>query len=467
MNLQLLIILLYFGVTIAVGVYAKKKSDSSSSFHGAGLGVMMCVAAGTGEWLGGSATTGVSEYGYLFGISGSWYTISNALGLMVLAILFAKLYRSLNEVTVPGVLGNFLGEKARTVSSILLIFIMIAVGTSQIIAAGTLGVSVMGLDYTTSVIVLGIGFIIYTLAGGMVSVGYTNILHLVAMYGGILLAIVLTMTDIGGLGGLRSSLPVEHFSMTSIGMPRVSSWIIASVLGACTAQAGIQPILAAKDVHVAKKSAIITAFAVAPFGVFTALLGMTARVKYPALANAKLALPTLMMDLEPLAGGIVLASIMAAILSTVSPIILAAGTMATKDIYQKFINKDADDEKLLRISRLTTGLSGILCMVLALIMYGSTRVLDIVYFAYTLRGAIFVVLLFGIYWKRASSKAAVKSMILTTIVGFVWVAYHAVTGRYPIHASITETYASVITAFISMLTLSLISKDSKQELESL
>ena len=53
MNLQLLIILLYFGVTIAVGVYAKKKSDSSSSFHGAGLGVMMCVAAGTGEWLGG------------------------------------------------------------------------------------------------------------------------------------------------------------------------------------------------------------------------------------------------------------------------------------------------------------------------------------------------------------------------------------------------------------------------------
>ena len=145
----------------------------------------------------------------------------------------------------------------------------------------------MGLDYTTSVIVLGIGFIIYTLAGGMVSVGYTNILHLVAMYVGILLAIVLTMTDIGGLGGLRSSLPVEHFSMTSIGMPRVSSWIIASVLGACTAQAGIQPILAAKDVHVAKKSAIITAFAVAPFGVFTALLGMTARVKYPALANTK------------------------------------------------------------------------------------------------------------------------------------------------------------------------------------
>src|SRR5699024_10227214 len=73
-------------------------------------------------------------------------------------------------------------------------------------------------------------------------------------------------------------------------------------------------------------------------------------------------LPTLMMGLQPLAGGLVLASIMAAILSTVTPIILASGTMATKDIYQKLINKDATDEELLKVSRLTTGLSGVICI---------------------------------------------------------------------------------------------------------
>src|SRR5690606_3715977 len=104
-------------------------------------------------------------------------------------------------------------------------------------------------------------------------------------------------------------------------------WIIASILGACTAQAGIQPILAARDVNVAKKSAVITALVVAPFGILTALLGMAARVSFPDIENAKLALPTLMMNLQPVAGGIVLASIMAAILSTISPIILASGTM--------------------------------------------------------------------------------------------------------------------------------------------
>ena len=455
MSIQLCIILIYFAITVAIGIYAKKKSNSSSAFHGAGLGILMCVAAGTGEWLGGTSTTGISEFGFLFGISGAWYTIANGIGVIILAIFFAKLYRSLETVTVPGIIEKFIGVDARTISSILLTFVMIAVGTAQIIAAGTLGVTVLGIDYTTSVIVFGIGFIIYTLAGGMVAVGYTNMLHLVAMYGGVILAIILVSSDIGGISILKSSLPAEpYFSMSGIGLPKVSSWVIASILGACTAQAGIQPLLAAKDVKTAKKAAFITAFIVAPFGILTALLGMAARVKFPDLIDAKLALPTLMMNLNPIAGGIVLASIMAAILSTVSPIILACGTMITKDIYQRRIKPNATDKETLIMSRITTGLAGILCMLLALAMYGSTTILDMVYFAYTLRGSLFVVLLLGIYWKKTSQKGAIWSMLLTAIVGFIWVAYKAQTGHYPIHPMITETYASVIAALISTVTFS-------------
>ncbi len=463
MSIQLVIILIYFAVTVGVGMYAKKKSTSSNSFHGIGLGILMCVAAGTGEWLGGTSTTGVSEYGYLFGLSGAWYTIANGIGVIVLAIFFAKLYRSLETVTIPGIIEKYIGKNARVVSSILLTFVMIAVGTAQIIAAGTLGVTVLGLDYTTSVIIFGAGFILYTLAGGMLAVGYTNMLHLVTMYGGILLALVLVGRDIGGLTALRSSLPAApYFQMGGIGLPRVSSWIIASVLGACTAQAGIQPILAAKDVNVAKKAAVITAFIVAPFGLFTALLGMAAKVKYPALANAKLALPTLMMDLNPIAGGIVLASIMAAILSTVSPIILACGTMITKDIYQRIMRPNATDRQVLFVSRLTTGAAGIICTFLALLMYGSTRILDMIYFAYTIRGSLFVVLLFGIYGKVTSQKGSVWAMILTTLVGFFWVLYKSQFGFYPIHPMITETYASVAAAFVSMIIFNFVFPKTKE-----
>lgn len=447
MSIQLTVILLYFALTIAIGLYAKKRSKTADSFHGAGLGVIMCVVAGTGEWLGGTSTTGVSEYGYLFGISGAWYTISNSIGIIILAIFFAKLYRSLDTVTVPGIIERFIGIDARIISSILLTFVMIAVGTSQMIAAGTLGVSVLGLNYDASVIIFGLGFIIYTLAGGMSAVVYTNFIHLIAMYGGILLALFLVGKDVGGISAVTAALPDSYTSWFSIGPSKVSSWIIASILGACTAQAGIQPILAARDKKVARKAAFITALVVAPFGICTAFLGMAAKVKFPGI-DAKQALPTLMMDLQPLAGGIVLASIMAAVLSTVSPIILASGTMVTKDIYQRVLKPDATDVQVLKMSRITTAAAGIICSVVALLLYGSTRVLDIVYFAYSIRGALFVVLLFGIYWKKTSTKGANYAMICTCIAGIFWVGYKSVAGVYPIHSGFSETYAAVIVAVV-------------------
>ena len=144
MSIQLVIIVLYFILTILIGLYANKKSKTANSFHGAGLGILMCVAAGTGEWLGGTSTTGISEYGFTHGISGAWYSLANGIGIIVLAIFFAKLYRSLDTVTVPGIVEKYVGVNARVVASVLLTFVMIAVGTAQIIAAGTLGVSILG-----------------------------------------------------------------------------------------------------------------------------------------------------------------------------------------------------------------------------------------------------------------------------------------------------------------------------------
>lgn len=457
MSTQLLIITLYFALTIIIGLYAQKKSTSSSSFHGAGLGVLMCVAAGTGEWLGGTSTSGVSEYGFTSGISGAWYTIANGIGIIVLAIFFTKLYRSLDTVTVPGIIEKYLGVNARIMASILLTFVMIAVGTAQIIAAGTLGVTVLGLDFSTAVIIMGIGFIIYTLAGGMNAIGYTNIMHLICMYGGMVIALYYVSSYIGGFSALTVNLPADpYFKIGGIGWPKVSSWIIASVLGACTAQAGIQPILAAKDVNVARKAAFLTAVVVAPFGILTALLGMAAKVSFPELANAKLALPTLMMNLNPVVGGLVLASIFAAVLSTISPIILASGTMFTKDIYQRIYKPQASDREILLVSRISTGLAGVICILLALMLYGGTAILDMVYFAYSIRGALFVVLLFGIYWKFTSQQGAVWAMAITGAVGLFWVAYKTNTGSFPISPGFTETYAAIIAATLSTIMFSFV-----------
>ena len=393
------IILAYLVLTIAIGLLSKKTSNANA-YEGFKLSLIMCVAIGAGEWMGGTSTTGVSEYGYLYGISGAWYTIANGIGICFLALFFAKLFRSLNTSTVPEIIGRYLGRKPRIISSILLTLVLMIVGVSQMIAIGTIGETILNLNPALSICILGLGVLIYTCVGGMNAIGTTNILHMIVMYVGVIMALFLCF--LSGEDSLKNLLPSQYFSPVSIGYEKLFSWIIASVLGACTAQAGLQPILKAKDEKTAVKASFLIALIVAPFGIFTALLGMYARAIYPNLANAKLALPTLLMNMNPYVSGFVMAAILAAVLSTASPIFLSCGTLITRDLYGELHNK-ADDKQLLRVSRIATFTVGVICIALSVFLSRTSTILDIVYFAYSLRGSLFVVLLLGIFWKKMTS----------------------------------------------------------------
>ena len=484
MSVQLLIIIIYFVLTVVIGVLSGRKTKSAAAFTGVALSTFAIVCASTGEWLGGTATTGVSEYGFLYGLSGWWYTIANGIGVLFLGLLFAKLFRSLETGTVPGIIEKFFGVHARTVSCIILTIVMLAVGLSQMIAAGKLGESLLGIPFWISAIAFAVIFIVYTLAGGMNAVASTNVMHLIVMYAGVIVAVIIAITRAGGMGEFTSSissLQAENggsfWNMFTIGGSKVSSWIIASLLGACTAQAGLQPVLSSRNAKQARKACIITAFVAAPFGFFTATLGMAARVMYEkgdllpgmALSEAgKSALPELMMrGMNPVAGGLVLAAILAAVLSTVSPIILASGTMVTRDIYQRILHPDATDEQVLKMGRITTAISGVICCVGAIFLWKASTVLELVYAAYSLRGALFVVVLLGIYWRKASQKGAIWSMICTAVAAVAWVAIKLATGSYPLSIgsfAISETYIAVVVAFVCTIVFSLIFKPSEIEL---
>ena len=177
------IIILYFIATICVGVFSRK-TNTANAYEGFKLSLLMCVAVGAGEWMGGTSTTGVSEYGYLYGISGAWYTVANGLGICFLALFFARLFRSLNTSTVPEIIGRYLGRQARTVSSVMLTLVLMIVGVSQLIAVGTLGESLLHLDSELSILILGLGVLVYTCLGGMNAIGTTNVLHMIVMYAG-------------------------------------------------------------------------------------------------------------------------------------------------------------------------------------------------------------------------------------------------------------------------------------------
>ena len=362
MNWPLVIIIAYFAVTMLLGVLASRKNRSHDSFVGAGMGVFAIVCVACGQWLGGTATTGCSECGFHSGLSGWWYTIANGVGMLMMGLFFAARYRRYNEVTIPGIIEKLVGPKSRTVCSALLIFVMIAVGLSQMIAAGKLGESLLGLDFSLSCCLFAVIFIIYTMSGGMSSVEATNKLHLGFMYFGMILAVVLAVSRLGGWSGFTAELSAvdaeegtRHFSMTGMGASEVVSQIAASILSAGAAQASIQPVLAARDERVAKKACLLSVLVVVPFGLFTTLLGMAAKAMNHAgllaVTDAKLAYTDLIMSFHPVVAGLILASVLAAILSTISPIILASATMFTRDIYARRPGARPTDRQLTRVSR--------------------------------------------------------------------------------------------------------------------
>lgn len=474
MTETILIILAYFAVTMLLGVAAARKNRSHDAFVGAGMGVFAIVCVACGQWLGGTAT-GCSECGFTYGLSGWWYTIANGVGMLMMGLFFAARYRRYGEVTIPGIIEKVVGPKSRTVCSALLIFVMLSVGLSQMIAAGKLGESLLGLDFSLSCCLFAVLFILYTMTGGMKSVEATNKLHLGFMYFGMILAVVLAVAKLGGWSALTAELAAvdaeegtRHFSFSGMGISEVISQIAASVLSAGAAQASIQPVLAAKDPKTAKKACLISVLVVVPFGLFTTLLGMAAKAMdhagLLAVTDAKLAYTELIMSFHPLVAGLILASVLAAILSTISPIILACATLFTNDLYARHVRHAPTDRELTRSSRIGTAVSGVFCCAMAIALANASTILSLVKVAYTLRGVLFIVLLFGMYWvdrrtglSKASDKGVCIAVLTTFALCIAWYIPRLIGGAYPLSIgsfAITETYLGVAAACVTVVLFS-------------
>jgi len=377
----------------------RARTTSGFLLAGQGLGLLMCTAATCGEWLGGTSTVGIAEGGFGYGLSAAWFTLANSLGRVLFAFTLARTYRRWGEYTVPGIIERYLDVRCRVAASVVLAFAMIIVGSLQVVGAGAIMTATTGMGFKTAVIVTGMVFIAYTLAGGLWAVSLTNIVHLAVMYAGMLTAFVLVFSGQTAVAQV-GSLPVHpFFSMFGAGSSKVVAWIISASLGVFTAQAGLQPLLAARDEGTARRSALLAAAIAAPFGFIAALVGMFVRATSPDLP-ARMALPSLVLSLPPAAGGLVLAGILAAILSTVAPCVLAAGTLLIKDLYCRALAPEAVQ---FRASRLITLGCGLLTVSIALY---APAILEAIYFAYTLRASIFIIIAAAILWRRTTPQGA-------------------------------------------------------------
>ncbi|MDX9769415.1 MAG: sodium:solute symporter family protein [Tenuifilaceae bacterium] len=487
MSTYLIVVLAYFGLITLISILTKKVASRSAADYlvaGRNLGVIACAVVVASEWLGGMSTIGVSEKSFTSGtLQPILYNISTAIGMIIIGYTVARHYRQNNVHTVSEMLGRLFGKRAKAISAIAFLFAYIVLAFVQLQTASSVISAMFELPWVTSVIISSVVITIYTYIGGMHALAITGIIHVVVMFGGIGFAAFTGITDIGGFAALKADMvalgsPENLYNPFSGGLGYAWSLIIGGVLGGMAGQASIQPIFAARSADIAKKAAILSSLIIAPFGIMVAILGLVAKtgnyfdVTTAAsplwnadlgIINPKMVLPTLMVTPEfihPVMGGIALAGILAAILSTVGPVNFAVVTIATKDIYHGIINKSAVDQKIISTARKLVILVNLITIPLAI--YSSGAILSMAYISYGIRAIGAIVIVLGIYKRGWISTDGVRFAFIGGTVAVLVNIIAKLAGWWKME----DTYVAVIAAVVCIILGNIYANKRKREIRA-
>lgn len=475
MNLQLLIISVYFFGLIIIGYVTKRFSKTSTDFLIAGrnLGLVLCTVTILGEWLGGMSTVGTAERAYTHGFFPMWYNLSTATGMVLFGFLLARRYRESNMHTVGEMLEKLFDRRVRVITSLCFVVAFIILSYIQLQAVGGVTAQLLDLDYRLAVLIAGILVTVYVYFGGMKSIALTNLIHVLLLYTTLITVFVLTLLKMGGYGGLFASLgerldPAEVAALRnpfSQGFGPVLAWFIGGILAGFASQASIQPVFAARDIRTARRSSYLSALFIAPVGIMVSTLGMAVRagVAGDPPPTAKETLPFLLMRAEllpPWLSGLAMAGIVAAILSTIAPVMFAVSTIITKDLYQLLFNTRADDRKLFKMSKIFVVCIGLLSIPLAIFLRG--RILDTAYITYAIRGAAAIAVLAGIFWVKEGRpvpppRAISVAMVTSTAASVLFViCSRQITAL--LGFTVDKVYASIFFSLASILLITVCQK---------
>lgn len=425
MNTSLIIIILYISLLFLISFFAKKRSSKggeSYTLAGRELTTPLVTCSLIGLAIGGASTIGVAEQAYNVGLSAGWYNVAWGFGAIIMGLALASKYREFNVSTVPELFGKFYDEKGRLICVISQIIILIVIVSLQYIAGGAILSSLLPDIFTlkTGMLVSACVFIGITFIGGMWSAGLCNLFNVPLKYTGIILCTILAVASTGGMHNIKMSLPhnIPYFSpIKGIGIWVILSWIIVMTTQIMSMQGPVQLTFAAKDPKVARKAFVIGGLLMIPIGFLCAIIGMAAKVSFPNM-SATLALPKMILSLNPVAAGITLAALWAADVSTACNLLIAASTMFTNDVYKKSINPNIKDKKLTVMTKFFVVVIGVLTFIMALSMSG---ILKTILIGLSLSTAFTIIFLFTIFAPKLCKRS---SAFFTTLAGivvlFIW-----------------------------------------------
>ena len=383
--LELIIIAVYFLSVITIGVASRRKARGVDDFFVAGRKGSSLLITGSllATIIGGSATVGMAGLGFTQGLTGAWWLLVGSIGLVVLGLFFAEKVRRFGLYTLPELVGKQYDKRMALAASVLIVVAWIGIIAAQIVASGKI-LSVLGIGSPLLWMVLfTVVFVTYTLLGGQYAVIRTDTLQAVIIFAGVFGGLALVLSHLGGWDGLKSSLPPEQFAFPLSSQFGGYELITLLLLVGLTYVVGpdmYSRLFCAKDAKTARVSVFWAALLIIPFAFGITLMGVGASALFPQISSEQ-AFPMVIKEvLPPFLGGIVLAALLCAVMSSADTCLLSASTILMVDIVQRF-KPSLDQRKILPLSRWGIVILGLSSLILALVLKG---VISALLFAYTI-----------------------------------------------------------------------------------
>jgi sodium/proline symporter len=448
MNVTLSIaFIVYLVVLIGVGFIAFRRTKSFDDYYLAGRKLSPWATALSAEassesgWL----LMGLPGQAFSQGIGAFWVALGCIGGTFFNWTGVAKRLRRITAffraITIPDYLETRFDDKTHTlriISVIVIAIFMTGYIAAQFVAAGKALSVTFGFDYTIAVLLGSAVILFYTMMGGFFAVAWTDVIQALIMIFGLVVIPVLAVIRLGGPAGLWSHLASVTSAAPGYLSLRVGKEGIALVtflvgmIGIGLGYPGQPHILvrfmAIKKTSLLRRGALIGVIwaVIALYG--AVFIGLVGRGMLSGNAiDPERVMPMLAIDLLPAwIAGIIIAALMAAMMSTADSQLLVVSSAVVQDVYHKTLRREPKPKTLVLLSRIVTLAVGLVALAVAL-RQDPRNPAGVIFWLVLdawggLASAFGPVLVLSLYWKRITRPGAISGMIAGTAVFFVWIA---------------------------------------------
>ena len=437
MVIKVTIVVVYLLVLAYIGILASRRVGDISDFFVGGkkLGYWFVSfssrATGESGWL----LLGFTGLGYAIGLSAFWVVFGELFGVTVAWVFLTQRFKKLtdryNSITIPDYLESRFGDVGhalRAISAVVLLVFVTAYVAAQLTATGKAFNGFLGVPYAWGVII-GLGIVaFYSVAGGFVAVVWSDLIQGILMLLGLVGIPIVALFYVGGFANLGAQLNAVDSSLLSVFgadgftargvMTAFGFWAIGwAYLG--SPQLFVR-FISVKNVRELPKGARVAVLYTVLANCGAVLTGMCGRVIVGAIPDQETIIADLSNMILPTIGvGLLIAIVLAAIMSTADSLLVLSASSVVRDIWQKIFHPKASDASLTWMSRGVTAVIALAALAFALL---EIRVIFwFVLFAWAGIGSAFCpVIILSLFWKGLTRAGAIAGMVSGFAVTIAW-----------------------------------------------